>query len=213
MSENGTEERVKLIPSAPGEQEPLIPLGGEQQQSTETENLYEEMTSYFMLDLLLEGKLPTEAVPIYFQKLKDEEIAVATGALYKRIGFSVPDKSVQRKFEAIANAQHAKLLAEKYNDPQAIERRVKAIEAKYNPLLNNSQEQARYFANQASELSLSSNWKSAENLVNRNTTVANLYGMASRLARQSGEAPKSAAPEGNITAVRTALQTEGKPAA
>src|SRR6266849_4743510 len=116
MTENETRVIVKQNPSAPVEQSPLVPLGGDNPQAEEAENLYEEMTSYNMLQLLLEGTLPIYVVPLYFQKLRDEEIAVTTGALYKRIGFSHPDKDIQRKFEEIAAVQHAKKLAENYND-------------------------------------------------------------------------------------------------
>src|SRR6266567_7532348 len=107
MTEFMLGEIVKQSPSVPVEQKPLVPLGGENppEAGTEAENAYEEMTSFYMLNLLLEGKLPAEAVPFYFQKQRDEEIAVATGALYKRIGTD----PVSRKFEAIIKAQHDKI--------------------------------------------------------------------------------------------------------
>jgi hypothetical protein len=184
MVENVIGEIFKQTPSAPMEQRPFVPLDDDNPQAAEAEILYENMTAYGMYHLLLEGKLPTSAVQLYFQKLREEELDRATGAVYKRIGFSNPDKRIQRKFEDIAEAQHTKILAENYNDPQKIAQEVAAIEAKYNLLVSNRQEQARYFAHEAIELSLSPHWKTAEDTTRANTWAANLYGMASQLAKE-----------------------------
>ena len=211
MTENATGEIVKQTHSAPVEQRPLVPLGSDNPQAEEAENPYEKTTSYYMLQLLLEGTLPIYVVPLYFQKLREEELDRATGALYKRIGFSNPSKHSQRKFEEIATVQHAKILAENYNDPQKIAREVAEIEARYEPLINNRQAQARYFANEAIEISLYPNRKTAEDITHANTWAANLYGMASQLAREV--VVEQATPGGKNTAVVAASKPEGQPAA
>ena len=211
MTENAIGEIVKQTHSAPVEQRPLVPLGEEKPQATEVDILYEEMTSYQMYQLLLENKLPTSAVPLYFQKLREEDISIVTGELYNHSSFSHPNKRIERKFAKVAAVQRAERLAEHPKDPQDVERQVANIEAKYNPLINGTpQDQARYFANEAIDLSLNHKWVSPEDITSANMMVANLYGLASRLSR---EVVGQATPEGKSIAVVADPKPKGHPAA
>jgi hypothetical protein len=182
MPENMTPEIVRLGSNAAVERKPVITVG-EVNQAEEAETRYEEMTSLQMYNLLLEGKLPPSAIPLYFQKQKQEDLDRATGALYKR---SQPINSVERKFWKEITAQHEKVLAENYYDPQKIAREVAAIEARYEPLINGTpQAQARYFANRARELTRYK-WQKPADSTRASSWVANLYGMASQLSKEAG---------------------------
>ena len=173
MPENMTPEIVRLDSSVP-ERKPVITIG-EENQVEEAGNPYEEMTSLQMYNLILEGKLPPLAVPLYLQKQKQEELDRATGALYKR---SQPINSVEGKFWKEITAQHARILAKDYGDPQKIAREVAVIEARYEPLINGtSQAQARYFANRARELTRYK-WQKPGDRTRVSVWASNLYSMA-----------------------------------
>ncbi len=161
--------------------------------------------------LLLEGKLPPSAVPLYFQKQKQEDLDRATGAIYKR---SNSINSVERRFANIIAEQHTKKLAEDYSDPLKIAREVAGIEARYESLINGTpQDHARYFANEAISISLHNasikRERSVEEITRSNNTVANLYGLASRLSREV--VVEQATPAGKSNAVVVASKPEGRP--
>ncbi|SRR6266851_5959065 len=202
------EEGNQTIPAG-GEQYPLRQRSEEKPKTAEADIPSEEMYSAQMYQLLLEGKLPFSAVPLYFQKEKEEALDVVRGAVWKRPITSTLFNS-NKVLKEYAEKQHAEMLA--LHDPQEVVRAVARIEEEYEPLINGTpHDHARYFANKAIDLSLNHRWKKPEDVTRVNTHIANLYGFASRLSREV--VVEQATPAGKSTAVVATSKPEGQPVA